>query len=102
MYGLTDQSYKELLEILSSIPEIEEVLIYGSRARGDFWRASDIDLSIKGKEFMRHTLALLNDKLYESHIPQIVDAHIYSDIKSQSFKNNVDRDGRVIYRKMIS
>ena len=99
MYGLTDKSHKELLEILSSIPEIEEVLIYGSRARGDFWRASDVDLSIKGEKVVRHTLALLNDKLYESHIPQIFDTHIYSAIKNQNFKNNVDRDGKVIYRR---
>ena len=49
MYGLRDRSYKELLDILSSIPEIEEVLIFGFRARGDFWRASDVDLSIKEK-----------------------------------------------------
>ena len=101
MYGLTDKSYKELLEILASIPEIEEALIYGSRARGDYWRASDVDLSIKGKDIVRRTLALLNDKLYESHIPQIFDTHIYSDIKSQTFKDNVDQDGKVIYRKTV-
>ena len=101
MYGLTDKSYKELLEILASIPEIEEVLIYGSRARGDYWRASDVDLSIKGKDIVRRTLALLNDKLYESHIPQIFDTHIYSDIKSQTFKDNVDQDGKVIYRRTV-
>ena len=99
MYGLTDKSYNELLEILSSIPEIEEVLIYGSRARGDFGRASDVDVSIKGKNVARHTLAILNDKLYESHIPQVFDTHIYSDIKNQNFKNNVDREGKVIYRQ---
>ena len=52
--------------ILASVPEIEEVIIFGSRARGDYSRASDVDLSIKGKDFNRHTLARLNDMLYES------------------------------------
>ncbi|MCH5312207.1 MAG: nucleotidyltransferase domain-containing protein [Prevotella sp.] len=99
MYGLTEKSYKELMEILASIPEIEEVVIFGSRARGDFWRASDVDLSIKGKDVVRHTLAVLNDKLYESHIPQIFDTHIYSNIKNQGFKDNVDKEGKVIYRR---
>ena len=99
MYGLTDKSYKELLDILSSIPEIEEVLIFGSRARGDFWRASDVDLSIKGKNVGHRTLAVLNDKLYESHIPQIFDTHIYADIKNLDFRNNVNQDGKVIFRK---
>lgn len=99
MYGLTDKSYNELLQILASMPEIEEAVIYGSRARGDFWRASDVDLSIKGKDFNRHTLTRLNNKLYDSHIPQIFDTHVYADIKSPKFKENVDREGIVLYRK---
>ena len=99
MYGLTDKSYHELLQILASIPEIEEALIFGSRARGDYWRASDVDLSIKGKDFDRHTLARLNDKLYNSHIPQFFDTHIYADIKNPQFKASVDGDGKVLYRR---
>ena len=35
MYGLTDKSYRELLEILASIPEIDEVIIFGFRANVD-------------------------------------------------------------------
>ena len=99
MYGLTDKSYHELLQILASIPEIEEALIFGSRARGDYWRASDVDLSIKGKDFDRHTLARLDDKLYNSHIPQFFDTHIYANIQNPQFKASVDRDGKVLYRR---
>lgn len=99
MYGLTDRSYNELLQILASIPEIEEAVIYGSRARGDFWRASDVDLSIKGADVNRHTLARLNDKLYYSHIPQFFDTHIYAAIRNPEFKANVDREGIVMYRR---
>lgn len=99
MYGLTDQSYNELLEILASVPEIDEAIIYGSRARGDYWRASDVDLSIKGKDFNRHILARLNDKLYNSHIPQVCDTHVYANIKNLKFKENIDREGQIIYRK---
>jgi len=98
MYGLTDRSYNELMLILASVPEIEEVIIFGSRARGDYSRASDVDLSIKGKDFNRHTLARLNDMLYESHIPQIFDTHIYAKITNPQFKANVDNEGKQLYR----
>ena len=99
MYGLSDRSYQELLNILSSIPEIEETIIYGSRARGDYWKASDIDLSLKGDKLTRQSLTKLNQKLYESHIPYFFDTHIYSDINPPLFKQNIDREGRVLYRK---
>lgn len=99
MYGLSDRSYKELIEIVASVPQIEEAVIYGSRARGDYWYASDIDLSLKGRELTRRNLRELNDKLYDSHIPYFFDTHIYSEIKNQRFRSNVDRDGQVIYRR---
>ena len=99
MYGLSDRSYKELIQILASIPEIDEAIIYGSRARGDYWHASDIDLSLKGKELTKKTIRVLNDKLYESHIPYFFDTNLYSDIRNQEFKANVDRDGKLFYRR---
>lgn len=98
-YGLSDRSMKELLEILTSVPEIEEASIYGSRARGDYWPASDVDLSLRGSRLTRRSLRELNDKLYESHIPYFFDTHIYSEIKSPQFKANVDRDGVVLYQR---
>ena len=99
MYGLTERSYNELLEILASIPEIEEAVLYGSRARGDYWAASDIDLSLKGEGLTRRSIRTLNDRLYESHIPYFFDTNIYSAIKDDGFRHNIDRDGKIIYRR---
>ena len=99
MYGLSDRSYKELIMILDSIPEIDEAIIFGSRSRGDFWHASDIDLSLKGKNVTKRTVRVLNDKLYESHIPYFFDTNIYSHISNPVFKANVDRDGKLFFRR---
>ena len=99
MYGLSDRSYKELIMILDSIPEIDEAIIFGSRARGDYWHASDIDLSLKGKNVTKRTVRVLNDKLYESHIPYFFDTNIYSHISNPVFKANVDRDGKLFFHR---
>lgn len=99
MYGLSERSYKELMDILSSVPEIDEAIIYGSRARGDYWVASDIDLSLKGPALTRRSLRQLNDKLYDSHIPYFFDTHIYSEIKDPHFKASIDRDGKVLFQR---
>lgn len=96
---MSDRSYKELLDILASVPEIEQAVLYGSRARGDYWRSSDVDLSLSGSHMTRHTLRVLNDKLYESHIPLFFDTHIFSEIKIPAFRNNVLRDGITVYQK---
>ena len=99
MYGLSDTSYQELIQILASIPEIDDAIIYGSRARGDYWHASDIDLSLKGANIDKRVLHQLNDKLYESHIPYFFDTNIYSEIRNPAFKANVDRDGKQLFHR---
>ena len=99
MYGLSERSYKELIQILDSVPEVEEALIYGSRARGDFDHASDIDLSLSGRNLTKRSLRVLNDKLYDSHIPFFFDTHIFEDIRNPKFKANVLRDGQLLYKR---
>ena len=94
MYGLSERSYEELIQILDSVPEIEEAFIYGSRARGDYDNASDIDISLNGENLTKRSLRMLNDKLYDSHIPYFFDTHIFADIRNPKFKANVLRDGR--------
>ena len=98
-YGIDDKYMKELREILASIPEIEEAVLYGSRARGDYKRGSDIYLSLKGENMGRKQLVLLRDKLYLSRLPYFVDTNIFSELKSQPFINNILRDGVTIYRR---
>lgn len=38
--------------------QIKELIIFGSRARGDFRRTSDIDLAVKGGDVTRFTVDL--------------------------------------------
>ena len=48
MYGLTNRQMKILLKILFAHKDgLAQVKIFGSRARGDFKRTSDVDLAIK-------------------------------------------------------
>jgi len=63
MYGLKERSYNELITILFSEPEIEDVVLYSFHARGDYRHASNTDLSLKGVGLNRHILSVLNDKL---------------------------------------
>lgn len=47
-FGITETSYRLLMGTFSNYPEIEEVIIFGSRAKGTCKKGSDIDLAIKG------------------------------------------------------
>lgn len=98
-YGLTNENINELREILTAFPHIEEAIIFGSRARGDYRHGSDIDLSLKGRQLTLTDLAWLDAKLEDSYIPYFFDTNIYSLLTDKDLQKNIDKDGKVIYRQ---
>ena len=99
MYGLSERCRKELTDILSSIPAIEEAVIYGSRARGDYKPTSDIDITLKGKDLTFRDLALLDDKLYYSYLPYSCDTSIMRDLTNNDLIHNIEQNGKVFYKR---
>lgn len=95
MYGFSEQNIKELREILASIPAIEEAIIYGSRARGDYKPASDVDITLKGSKLTFRDVALLDDKLYYSYLPYYFDTSIFADLTNEELIENINRCGKV-------
>ena len=59
-YGLKQAHLDEIVEVASSYKEIEELLIYGSRATSKHWVGSDVDLAIKGSGVTIKTAIDLN------------------------------------------
>lgn len=50
LYGLPPDAVAKLCEVFAQYLDIETVVLYGSRAKGNYRPASDIDLTLKGKK----------------------------------------------------
>ena len=46
-FGINDKSFEEMISLFKSFDNLDVVYIFGSRARGDYKTASDIDLAIE-------------------------------------------------------
>lgn len=55
-YGLTDIELQKLLEVFAQNGRIEQVILYGSRAKGNFKPFSDVDITLVGSELSRDDL----------------------------------------------
>ena len=93
-FGISDHSYTLLIETLAKWPEIEEVILFGSRAKGNYKKGSDIDLAIKGEQCSA-SLALdlkayINEEL---PIPYMVDIVDYNSLQHQNLREHIDRVG---------
>ena len=53
--GIREQVIKDTIDFAKKY-DVEKVLLFGSRARGDFKRTSDIDLAVSGGDFDRFAL----------------------------------------------
>ncbi len=58
--GIKQQVMREIQELAEKY-EVKRVILFGSRARGDFRRTSDIDLAVEGGNFERFSLDVNED-----------------------------------------
>ncbi len=98
MFGIYPKSYEEILSIIEDCPSIDEVIIYGSRAKGNYREGSDIDISLKGN-VSKEDLSKLWNKLDDSFIPYKFDISVYKDLKSESIIEHIQRVGKVFYKR---
>ena len=45
-FGLKESDIELIKKVFSNYPEVEKVILYGSRAKGTYKPASDIDLTL--------------------------------------------------------
>lgn len=98
-FGLADIELQALRDALASVPEVEEAIIYGSRARGTNRIASDIDLTLKGNSLTYLQLALLDERIDELYLPYFVDLSLYSMLKDPDLLDSINREGKVFYNR---
>jgi len=47
-FDLSEQTLQKIYFVLIQYPQVEKVILYGSRARNDYRNESDIDLTLYG------------------------------------------------------
>ncbi len=56
-HGLWQRDIEEIVQANRRFPEIEEVLLFGSRAKGNYKLGSDVDIAIKGRKIKHSCVA---------------------------------------------
>lgn len=98
MFGIYPKSYQEIQRIIENCVSIKEVVIYGSRAKGNYREGSDIDITILGAP-TKDDISKLWQDLDDSFIPYKFDISIYNDLKSDSLKEHIERVGKIFFKR---
>lgn len=99
-FGLPETTLKKLRSVFAQHESISSVLIYGSRAKGNYRPGSDIDITIKGSEIPFNELMLIQNQIDDLMLPYTVDLSLYNQLGNADLIDHIDRIGVEIYTKI--
>jgi len=94
-FGLSPEVIEHLRQLFARHSEIERVIIYGSRAKGNFREGSDIDLAFEGDAIDLPLLLKLDDLL----LPYQLDLSLLAHIDDPDLRSHIARVGQVLYER---
>ena len=97
--GLPDAALTAIRQVLTSHPEVEAAILYGSRALGRHRPASDIDLTLIGPAISAVSLAKIDADLDDLLLPWMIDLSCLASIDHPALLAHIERAGLELYRR---
>ena len=92
--GIREQVIQEICALARTY-DVDRVILFGSRARGDFRRTSDIDLAVEGGDFVRFALDVDEET---STLLKFDIVDLGRNIQEELLES-IRREGRILYEK---
>lgn len=89
----------ELTNYCSNNNKIEKVLLFGSRARGDFQFNSDIDLALYTTDITHSDQNMIEYMIQEIPTPLKIDIVFMDRLLKEELIKNIKRDGVILYEQ---
>ena len=97
-FGLSDTVVQELQDVFRRYADIEKVLIFGSRSKGNYHSGSDIDLAVIGKNIDYRLLLNVQCDIEDLELLYSIDLLDYQKKKGTLIGDHIDRVGQVFYQ----
>ncbi|PWS26803.1 hypothetical protein DHW03_12280 [Pedobacter yonginense] len=98
-YGLSVLQFEQIVKVFASHKEIDEVILYGSRAKGTQKPYSDIDITFLGDNINFSLQQKIEIELDDLLLPYKFDVSLYKSIANIDLVEHINRVGKTIYKK---
>lgn len=99
-HGLPISTVQKSLIVLSQHAQVEQAILYGSHAKGNYTKGSDIDLTLLGgPELTLRVLFRILTDLDELSLPYTFDLSKFNDITDPDVIEHIQRVGVTFYTK---
>ncbi len=102
-FGLPQASYELITDLLRQYQEVDEAVVFGSRALGNFRPGSDVDLALKGADITPLLALDISAQLNERMpLPWFFDVLDYNSIGNPALKAHIDTYGKQLFCNRIA
>ena len=98
-YGLSSNDISLINSVFAVHPKVREVIIFGSRAMGNYKPGSDIDLAIIGQGIQFDDILQLHADLENLGLLNQFDLQRFDAIEDPSVLDHIRRVGKPFYNK---
>lgn len=98
-FGLKLGMVKRMRVVLATFPQVEQAILYGSRAKGNFKNGSDIDLCLVGPSLTLPVLLNIDNALDDLLLPYKIDLSLHHHLDNAELRAHIARVGVGFYRK---
>lgn len=99
MYGLDKSTIEDIQMVFREFPEVDRAVLYGSRAKGNFRKGSDIDLVLEGTNLDLTILQKIEIELDDLMLPYKIDLALLKQVKNDELLDHIQRVGMMFYEK---
>ncbi len=93
-FGLPAYAMAQIIGVLSRQPEIQRVILFGSRAKGNYRAGSDVDLCLVAPDLTQQARYALESALDDLLLPWKIDLVLRHEIDNPDLLAHVDRVGQ--------
>jgi predicted nucleotidyltransferase len=96
-FGLSEQVIQKIWSVFALFPQVESVVLYGSRAKGNYRQGSDIDLTLFGENLDQMIVGNIAMQLDDLMLPYTFDLSIFQQIENIELVEHIQRVGIEFY-----
>ena len=95
--GLSVANIAALHRVFANHPEVEQALLYGSRAKGTQRKGSDVDLTLLGGKLDYRLLTRIETEIDDLLLPYTIDLSLFQQIDNPDLIDHIRRVGLIFY-----
>jgi predicted nucleotidyltransferase len=95
--GISESVLSTIKTVFLNYPEVEKAVLFGSRAKGNFYEGSDIDIAVFGEKLNFEKMLEISIDLDKIDLLQTIDLVHFEKIKEAELKKHIERVGIKIY-----